>query len=447
MPAIANRPYTDFPADYTTLPAVSFVVPNLDDDSHDGTVDASDQWLEDHFAGYVQWAKTHNSLLIVTYDEGDLSDATNHSITIFSGAKVTTGQYSNTINHYNVLRTIEDAYGLSPLANAASAAPIDYIWNAATVSLAAPGNVAAKAVSGTQVNLTWSDSNTTETGYKIERSTDGTNFYALAGTGANGTGYNNTGLTAGKKYYYRIYAVGAAAAKSAFSAVVSAVTLTGTPPTTPGAPSSLATAANGSATINLTWADNSSNETAFRIERSTNGTSFTLLTTVAANIKTYSNSGLVAATKYYYRVLAVGATSNSGYSNVASATTGTVAQGDTLAAPSNLTARTSASVANAIDLFWTDTATTETGYKIERSTDGVSFYALAGTGANGAYYRNIGLTKGKKYYYPRLCGGCDTSLGVQQCRQPGALIDAGRTWPAAAAGNSHDARNRGALAV
>src|SRR5258705_7520256 len=68
VPATSNRPFTDFPSDYTALPTVSFVVPNLDNDSHDGTIDTSDQWLQDKLSGYAEWAKSHNSLLIVTYD-------------------------------------------------------------------------------------------------------------------------------------------------------------------------------------------------------------------------------------------------------------------------------------------------------------------------------------------------------------------------------------------
>src|SRR5207244_9423163 len=129
-------------------------------------------------------------------------------------------------------------------------------------TIAAPTNLVATAVSGTQINLSWTDNAANETGYKIERSTDGVNFYALAGTGVNGHSYSNTGLTAGKKYYYRVYAVNTTD-RSGFSNVANAVTTTGTP-TVPATPTGLSAAPASSSQINLAWADNSSNETGFR---------------------------------------------------------------------------------------------------------------------------------------------------------------------------------------
>jgi len=65
----------DFPTDYNLLPTVAFVIPNLIDDMHNGSIPASitagDTWLHDRLDGYYQWAKEHNSLLIVTFDESD----------------------------------------------------------------------------------------------------------------------------------------------------------------------------------------------------------------------------------------------------------------------------------------------------------------------------------------------------------------------------------------
>jgi hypothetical protein len=127
VPPESNRPFSDFPADYSSLPTVSFVVPNEDHNSHDGSLADADQWLQTNLDGYAQWAKTHNSLLIVTWDEGQLFPPFSQRIaTIFYGANVQPGAFSAGITHYNILRTIEDFYGLTPLANAADALPIDY---------------------------------------------------------------------------------------------------------------------------------------------------------------------------------------------------------------------------------------------------------------------------------------------------------------------------------
>jgi hypothetical protein len=128
VPAAVNQPFTRWPAgDYARLPAVSFVIPNLCDDMHDCPVAAGDAWLRAHLSGYASWAMTHDSLLIVTWDEDDGS-AANQIPTIFAGQRVKPGRYPTPITHYAVLRTIEDAFGLPHDGAAASAQPIAGIW-------------------------------------------------------------------------------------------------------------------------------------------------------------------------------------------------------------------------------------------------------------------------------------------------------------------------------
>jgi acid phosphatase len=124
-----NQPFTSFPSStYSSLPTVSFVIPNLLDDMHDGTIQQGDTWLKNNIDAYAQWAKSNNSLLIVTWDEDDYSES-NQVPTIFVGQSVKAGTYSETINHYNVLRTLEDMYGLSALGNSASVSSISDCWS------------------------------------------------------------------------------------------------------------------------------------------------------------------------------------------------------------------------------------------------------------------------------------------------------------------------------
>ena len=127
VPSSDNMPFTSFPTNFTTLPTISIVVPNQQNDMHDGTIKQADNWLSTNIDPYAQWAKTHNSLLIVTFDEDNDSEG-NRIATIFYGQMVKTGQYSEHINHYNVLRTLEDAYGLPYANNSATAAPIIDCW-------------------------------------------------------------------------------------------------------------------------------------------------------------------------------------------------------------------------------------------------------------------------------------------------------------------------------
>ncbi|MCX5062674.1 MULTISPECIES: alkaline phosphatase family protein [unclassified Streptomyces] len=130
VPTNTAMTFAQFPTDYTTLPKVSFVTPNLCSDMHDCSVSTGDTWIKDNLGAYATWAQTHNSILAVTFDE-DNKQSGNRIPTLFYGQHVTPGSSSaTTYNHYNVLRTVEDLAGLSAHAgNAASASDISGIWN------------------------------------------------------------------------------------------------------------------------------------------------------------------------------------------------------------------------------------------------------------------------------------------------------------------------------
>jgi len=127
VPATVNLTFNAFPADYTELPTVAYVVPDLCHDMHDCSVATGDAWLASRLDGYVQWAMSHNSLFILTFDE-DNGTATNQIATIFIGPMVQSGDYPTRIDHYTVLRTLEDMYGVPPTGKAANAEPITAIW-------------------------------------------------------------------------------------------------------------------------------------------------------------------------------------------------------------------------------------------------------------------------------------------------------------------------------
>ena len=95
----------------------------------------------------------------------------------------------------------------------------------------------------------------------------------------------------------------------------------GSSSTTPTAPSNLATTVISGTQINLSWADNASNESGFRIERRQGSGTYSQIATVGANVRSFSNTGLSASTAYTYRVRAYNATGNSGFSNESSKTT------------------------------------------------------------------------------------------------------------------------------
>ena len=130
VPTSDSLPFTSFPSssNYASLPTLSFVIPNLDDDMHDGTIAEADTWLDSKLSAYATWAESNDSLLIVTWDEDDYTE-NNQVPTIFYGQDVVQGQYDEDVDHYNLLATLEQMYGLSEVGNSDGATPITDIWN------------------------------------------------------------------------------------------------------------------------------------------------------------------------------------------------------------------------------------------------------------------------------------------------------------------------------
>ncbi len=129
VPAAVSVPFSAFPQpnNYPSLPTVSFVIPNNDDNMHDGSIAQGDAWLNSRMSAYANWAKANNSLLILTWDEDD-GGPRNQIPTVFYGAHVQPGSYNETISHYNVLSTLEEMYGLPKTGYAATAPVIATIW-------------------------------------------------------------------------------------------------------------------------------------------------------------------------------------------------------------------------------------------------------------------------------------------------------------------------------
>jgi len=148
VPDALTVSFSKFPKDpkgFEKLPCLSFVIPDLEHDMHNGPfpqqIKVGDTWLKDNIGPYYEWAKTHNSLLILTFDENDdkrayqgltnplvtpdtckvakvdreyCLDLQNRIITIFAGAHIIPGDYpeGKGITHVNILRTIEAMYRL-----------------------------------------------------------------------------------------------------------------------------------------------------------------------------------------------------------------------------------------------------------------------------------------------------------------------------------------------
>jgi mono/diheme cytochrome c family protein len=224
----------------------------------------------------------------------------------------TTGLSASTTYYYKV-------YAYNAIGNSSSTTVANATTQAtATNPPTAPSNLAANATSASQINISWTDNSTDESGFKIERSTSLAGPYSVVYTTlGNATNYQNTGLPSATTYYYRIYAYNGAG-NSSTTTTVSATTLVSVPST----PTGLATVSTSSTQINLSWTDNATNETNYKVQRSTaSGGPYTDIVTLNANVTSYSDSGLSVATSYYYRVYAINSGGNSNFSSIASAIT------------------------------------------------------------------------------------------------------------------------------
>ncbi len=272
--------------------------------------------------------------------------------------------------------------------------------------LTAPSVLNSSAVSSSQINLSWTDNSSNESGFKIERSSTGATgpFTQIATTSANATSFNDTGLTEGTTYWYRVQAYNAGGSSS-YTSVSSATTLV----SAPTAPSGLNTSVVSQTAIDLSWTDNSSNESGFKVERSSTGSggTYVQIATTSANSTTFSDTGLSAGTTYWYKVRAYNAGGNSAYTVAVSGTT--LANAPTVATNSSSSVATSSATLNgsanpngASATGWFRYSSTNPGicddsFGTRAPTSGGT--SLGSGSSNVAYSSGIsGLSEGTTYY-------------------------------------------------
>lgn len=278
----------------------------------------------------------------------------------------------------------------------------------------APTTLAAVAASANQINLTWLDVAKDETGFEIEQSTDGTKFVKIADLPANAIAYQDKFLKAATKYWYRVRAKNASGV-SAYSNIANATTQQ----VAPNAPSNLSATAVSTSQIDLRWTDNANNETGYQVERSQNGTNYTKIADLAANITAYHNTGLSAATEYSYRVRAVNAVGPSAYSNTASGKTQNVPVPD---APVNFTAVPTAP--DLIQLRWAKPSANAVEIVIERAKGAGDFAWLAKVPATVLQYEDKSALELADYFYriKALNAGGESPYSLLAIVQAAAII-------------------------
>jgi Tol biopolymer transport system component len=185
-------------------------------------------------------------------------------------------------------------------------------------------------------------------------------------------------------------------------ALVSGTTIIVSAAAQPNAPSNTNAVAVSDSQVNVSWQDNSPNDTGFEIHRSTNGPSgtFTLRATTAAGVTSGADAGLNPSTQYCYKVRAFkkadGHTTYSNFSNTACATTLPPPAPNP---PSNTQVVAVSDTQNYVS--WQDNSPNETGFEVYRSTNGPNgAFTLIGTTTARATSRvDTGLNSSTQYCY------------------------------------------------
>ncbi len=289
----------------------------------------------------------------------------------------------------------------------------------------APTNLAVDTKTGT---ATWSDNSANETGFTLLRATDpgfvtGLQTVAL---GPNTTMYVDTTYKNNTTYYYKVIAnnvvgdtwdytnpainEGASFPTLDLTSASATLMVGAAAPTAPSAPTNVVATLQAGPQINLTWKDNSNNETGYVVQRSLNGGAFSNLVTLANNTTKYLDTAVTAPNTYSYQVCAV-----NGGGSACSTPTPVVSLANLPAAPSMVMA----SVSNlkkssaTITVSWTDNATNETGFTVRRATDAAfSQNLVTATVKANITTLSQSVNRGQSLYY---CVQATNGTGASQC--------------------------------
>ena len=243
------------------------------------------------------------------------------------------------------------------------------LWAGCAPSGGTATALVASEVNDTSVTLAWKDSANGEVRYSVERSevSDSLSFNQVGSVTAGATGFRDQSVLALTAYWYRVAAVYLDGAR-VNSATVSVTTPE--PVLLPAAPSTFAARAFSQSEIELTWVDNSNNETGFELERSSSQTgAYAKVTTAPADAIKHTDTLLTKETTYWYRLRAANSAGGSAYTLPVSATTYIVNDGMAPSVPSSVVA--TAVSPSSVSIVWAASTDGESGvasYRVLQNT-------------------------------------------------------------------------------
>lgn len=277
----------------------------------------------------------------------------------------------------------------------------------------APTGLTATKLSATSIRLDWADTSSDETRFRIERALiSGGDWVEIDQVGPDLITYTDESILSGANYRYRVLSDNGNGRTASDEVIVAAA---------PAAPTGLTASGLSTTSIRLDWTDASNNEIRFRIERAPgSGGDWVEIGQVGLNLTSYTDSSLVVAGDYRYRVLA-----DNDYVSVASVET-------ILPAPPTALLNTPVAPTQ-IDLTWTDNSAVESGYRVSRSTDnGASWTALPVT-TSSSYHDTTAacglLNRYRVWAYTATATSvyAETSVTVRPCAPVFATTSSSRT--------------------
>lgn len=263
---------------------------------------------------------------------------------------------------------------------------------------AAPTALTAVAVSSSRIDLSWVDNAVNEDFFKLQRQRDGGAWVGIF-LPQDTTFYEDSGLTAGT-YCYRVRSHNGSGFSSYALSTPPCVSVAGggSPPDGPAAPSNLVAVKVSESRIDLSWADNSSDEKGFKMQRMVDGGAWRAIWH-SRNTTGYTDAGLPAGS-YCYRIRSYNDDGNSPYVlSVPQCISLTGGGGPPPPSgplpPSELTALKVSE--GRIDLAWVDNASDEKGFKMQYMVDGGAWTAIWHTRDTTAY-EHTGLAAGTYCY-------------------------------------------------
>jgi subtilisin family serine protease len=254
----------------------------------------------------------------------------------------------------------------------------------------APQMLVATAKSKSQIDLTWKDNSTNETGFRIREWVEGSRWSIIGTVGQGVTIFQNNGLKPGESHTYSVVAFNNSGESASSNEALGTTPLTG-----PAPPTQLTVTALSETEVQLNWQDNSTEESGFRIRRRRGMTgSWAIFTNVRANTNSIRLSGLIPGSMYYFTVSAINLSGESVQSNEAMGLTGNGPP----SGPTRL--RAIAMSVSQITLKWQDNSTNETGFRIRRrSGSSDPWKAIADVGTNDTSYDDSDLAPGTTSFY------------------------------------------------